>query len=79
MIIEIDGFFHRGVMLSGKKCSREQFKQKYLQAKELTYEIQDFPKVFCRLYNFEQIPYDNDIEVEFIIDTDTDRIYSPSY
>jgi len=54
-------------------------KEKYLQTKKLTYEKQDLPKVFCRLHNFEQIPYDNNIEVDFVIDTDTDRIYSPFY
>ncbi len=78
LIIEIDGYFHQ-VLLTGKKCSKQQLKQKYLQAKELTYEIKDLPNVFCRLHNFEPIPYDCDIKVEFVIDTDTDRIYSPSY
>ena len=78
MIIEIDSYFHQ-VQLTGKKCSKQQLKQKYLQAKELTYKIKDVPNVFCRLHNFEQIPYDCDIKVGFVIDTDTDRIYSPSY
>lgn len=35
--------------------------------------------VFSRLHNFEKIPYEPDIEVDFVIDNDTDRIYSPSY
>ncbi|MGG3738925.1 hypothetical protein [Aeribacillus pallidus] len=78
LIIEMDGFFHQ-VLLTGKKCSKQQLKQKYLQAKELTFEKNDLPDVFCRLQNFEQIPYDNEIKVDFVIDTDTDRIYSPSY
>lgn len=78
MIIEIDGYYHQ-VLLSGEKCSQKQLKQKYLKAKELTYEIQDLPNVFCRLYHFEQIQYACDIEVDFVIDTDTDCIYSPSY
>ncbi len=78
MIIEIDGYFHQA-LLTGKKCSKIQLRQKYLQAKELTYEIRDFPNVFCRLHNFEQILYDTEIEVDFVIDTDTDRIYTPSY
>jgi hypothetical protein len=77
LIIEIDGYFHQ-VLLTGKKCTKQQLKQKYLNAKELSYEIKDLPGVFCRLHNFEQIPYDNDIKVELVIDTDTDRIYSPS-
>ncbi|GAA2699470.1 hypothetical protein GCM10009865_05490 [Aeromicrobium ponti] len=78
LIIEIEGYFFQ-VFLTGKKCSKQQLKQKYLQAKELTCEIKDLPNVFCRLHNFEQLPYEGDIKVEFVIDTDTDRIYSPSY
>lgn len=78
LIIEIDGFFHQ-VLLTGKKCSKHQLKQKYFQAKELTCEIRDLHNVFCRLHNFEQISYTDDITVEFVIDTDTDIIYSPSY
>ncbi|WML60754.1 hypothetical protein [Neobacillus sp. PS2-9] len=78
MIIEIDGYFFQ-VLLTGKKCSKQQLKQKYQQSIELTNDIKDLHNVFCRLHNFEQIPYDCDIKVEFVIDTDTDRIYSPSY
>lgn len=78
MIIEIDGYYHQ-ILLSGKKTSKQELKQKYLQAKKLTCDIKDLPNVFCRLHNFEQLPYNIDVEVEFVIDTDTDRIYSPSY
>lgn len=39
----------------------------------------DLPNVFCRLHGFEQIPYDNEMIVVFVIDIDTERIYSPSY
>lgn len=78
LIIEIDGYFHQ-VVLSGKKCSKQQLKQKYLQVKKLTYEMKDLPNVFCRIHNFEQIPYDCNIQVDFVIDTDTDRIYSPTH
>lgn len=78
MIIEIDGYYHQ-VLLTGKKCSKQQLKQKFLQAKKLTYDINDLPNVFCRLHNFEQLPFDSDIEVAFVIDTDIDRIYSPTY
>lgn len=78
MIIEIDGFFNQA-LLTGRKCSKQQLKQMYFQAKKLTFDSSDFSNVFCRLHNFEQIPYSEDIKVDFILDTDTDRIYSPSY
>ncbi len=76
LIIEIDGYFHQA-LVTGKKCSKHQLNYKYLLAKELTYEIRDFPNLFCRLHNFECIPYDSEIEVDFVIDTD--RIYRPPY
>lgn len=78
IIIEIDGFYHQ-VLLTGQKHSKKELKQMYIQAKELTFKTIDFPSVFCRLYNFQQIPYSKDIEADFVLDTDTDRVYSPSY
>lgn len=78
MIIEIEGYLIR-VLLTGKKCTKQQLKQMYLQADKLIYEHFDFPDVFCRLHSFEQIPYSEDIEIDFVIDTDTGRIYTPSY
>ncbi|MDN3439997.1 hypothetical protein QMA04_18055 [Planococcus sp. APC 3900] len=78
MIIEIEGYLIQ-VLLTGKKCTKQQLKQMYLQADKLTYEYFDFPDVFCRLHSFEQIPYSEDIEVDFVIDTDTGGIYTPSY
>lgn len=78
LLIKIDGFFHE-VILTGKRCSKQQLKKMYLQTNELTYDIRELPNVFCRIHNFEQIPYDSKIEVDFVIDTDTDIIYSPSY
>lgn len=61
------------------KVYEKAVKHKYLQSKELTVKIIDLPYIFCRLHCYEQIPYDDEIEVDFVIDTDTDRIYSPYY
>ena len=78
LIIEIDGYFHQ-VLITGKKISRQELKRIYIQAKEWSYDIKDLPSVFCRISNYEEIPYDNDMHIDFVIDTDTDRIYSPTY
>ena len=78
MIIEIDGYFNQAI-LTGRKCSKQQLKQMYLQAKELTLDTGNLPSIFCRLHNFEQVSYSEDIKVDFVIDTDTDRIYLPLY
>jgi len=50
-----------------------------MQVKKLIIMMKGLPNVFCRIYNFDQIPYDCDIKVEFVIDTDTEKIYSPFY
>ncbi|PID04509.1 hypothetical protein CSV65_13850 [Sporosarcina sp. P31] len=78
MIINIDGYYHQ-VLVSGKKCTKRQLREKYKKAKELTYDSRDFPAIFCTLHNFEEIFFDVKLEVDFVIDTDTDRIYSPTY
>lgn len=78
MIIEIDGYFNQAI-LTGRKCSKQQLKQMYLQTKELTLDTRNLPNIFCRLHKFEQVHYSEDIKVDFVIDTDTDRIYLPSY
>ncbi|GIN88565.1 hypothetical protein J6TS2_49510 [Heyndrickxia sporothermodurans] len=62
-----------------KGVPKHLLKQKHLQAKEITYEIKDLPAIFCRLHNYEQVSYASDVKVDFVIDTDTDIIYSPSY
>ena len=78
LIIEIHGYFYQ-VLLTGEKYSKQQLKQIYMQAKELSCENKDLPNVFCKLSNYEELPYDGDIQVAYVIDIDTDRIYSPTY
>lgn len=78
MIIEIDGYFH-SALITGKKCTKEQLRKKYFQTKKHSANMNNFPELFCRMHHFDQIPFDSEIEAEFVIDTDTDRIYQPSY
>ncbi|TCI61680.1 hypothetical protein [Exiguobacterium sp. SH0S2] len=77
MIIEIDGYGHN-VRLSGKKCSERQLREMYRQTKTMVVDIKDFPDVFCRLHRFDRIQYSNDMNIDFVLDTDTDHIYTPS-
>ncbi|XRG80750.1 hypothetical protein V5E38_10795 [Rossellomorea sp. GAMAL-10_SWC] len=78
MIVEIDGYFTQA-LLTGRKCSKKELKQKYLQALSMVNDIRNLPDVFCRLHRFEQLPFDDEIEIDFVIDTDIDYIYSPTY
>ncbi|AIQ19271.1 hypothetical protein H70357_23085 [Paenibacillus sp. FSL H7-0357] len=78
LLVQIDGYFHRSY-ISGSKCTEQELKQKYLKVKEQITDLRDLPEVFYKLYNFEQLPLKGEVEVDFVIDTDTDRIYKPSY
>ena len=51
----------------------------YQYALEQVTDIKELVEVFCRLHNFEIVPYSEDVQVDFVIDTDTIRIYDPSY
>lgn len=78
MIVEIDGYFHQ-VLLSGKRCSKQELMQMYIQAKELTRDTRKIPQIICQKNNFKELPYDYNKKSDFVIDTDTDWIYAPSY
>ncbi len=57
---------------------KNQLRQMYRQAKALTSNSSEFHSIFCRLYNFDQIPFSEDIKVDFVLHTDTDLIYTPN-
>ncbi|MGE7543723.1 hypothetical protein [Sporosarcina newyorkensis] len=78
LIIEIDGHSFQ-VLLTGEKCNKRQLRQTYMRAKELSGDLKNLPAIFCRILNYKSIPYDSAIPVDFVIDTDTERIYSPTY
>lgn len=78
LIIEIDGFYQQ-VLLIGEICTKQQLQQKYRQTKKQARHTREIPDVFCKLYNFKKIPYNINLKVDFVIDSDTDRIYSPFY
>lgn len=78
LIIEIDGY-EQQVLLIGKICSKRQLRQNYRKAKFLACNIKELPEVFCELYHFQQIAYNANVKIDFVMDTDTDRIYSPNY
>lgn len=42
-------------------------------------DSKELAEVFCRLHNFEIVPYSEDVQVAFVIDTDVNIIYAPSY
>lgn len=78
MIIEIDGY-EQQVLLSGPHCSIVELRDKYKTAQRVTHIASVIPTVICALYGFQQVTYETGVHVTYVIDTDTDRIYAPSY
>ncbi|CAI8971316.1 PepSY_like domain-containing protein [Brevibacillus sp. IT-7CA2] len=79
MLIEVTGHFTDEIILHGKKHEILELKNMVAYALEQSEQTSDFPHVFCKLFNFELIPYSPDIKVDVVFDTDTHRIYQPFY
>lgn len=78
LIVEIDGYFEN-VLIIGKTCSISELRKKYEIAKTRCTNINEFADIFCRMFQFERLPFSEEIDVrpDVVIDTDTDRIYAP--
>lgn len=48
----------------------------YKHAMSMTYEMEHFPDVFCRLYRFERLDVE-EIDPDIAMDVDTDLVYRP--
>ena len=75
MLIYVDSFFGDS-LLSGKKCSEKELRQRVLETKNQC-ETSDFAALFCRKYLFDELPISEDIQVDFIVDLDTYLVYVP--
>lgn len=78
MLVEMDGYDQQ-VLLSGPSYTLEQLNKFYKQAKKQASSSPEIAKFMCPYYQFSRISYDATIQVAFVIDTDTGRIYSPTY
>jgi hypothetical protein len=78
MIIEISGYFLGSKLLFGKKCKKVNLIKIYKDVSNLATTDDELVSRFSS-YGFEIIPYDEKIQVDYVVDIDTDRIYSPSY
>ena len=78
MIIEIDGYYEQ-VLLSGESCTIKELQRMYWQVKRQAVHALDVPKILVAQYGFTRLPYDESVQVAFVIDTDTDRIYARNY
>ena len=78
MLVEVDGYDQQ-VLLTGPIYTLKQLNIIYRQAKKQATSSIEVAQFLCSYYQFSQIPYDASVQVEFVIDTDTGRIYSPTY
>jgi len=78
MLVEVDGYDQQ-VLLTGPSYTLEQLSKYYRQAKKQASSSLEITRFLCSYHQFCQIPYDATLQVEFVIDTDTGRIYSPTY
>lgn len=69
-------------MLSGSKCSVSELKKR-VSSILTEAETKDFISIFCARYNFEELPFDNlpineNIEVDYYIDIDAALVHRAS-
>ena len=74
----MDGYDQQ-VLLSGPGYTLEQLKKIYKKAKKQASSSMEITQFLCSYYQLSRIAYDPTIQVAFVIDTDTGRIYSPTY
>lgn len=78
MLVEVDGYDQQ-VQLSGPSYTLKQLNKIYRQAQKQASSSIEITQFLCLYYQFSRIAYVATIQVEFVIDTDTGRIYSPTY
>lgn len=77
MLIEIESFYGDS-LLSGKVSSIEQLRHQMLTVLA-DCDTCDFISVFCARYGYDIYPYDESIQVDYVIDLDTYMVYRPVY
>lgn len=77
MLIEIESVYGNK-LLHGEK---NEFSEINLQLQNLLASVneKDFVPVFCAALNFEELPYDEEQQVDYVIDLDTHKMYKPKY
>lgn len=77
MLVEIESYMG-DCLIFGKRCSENELRQRMKKVLEAA-ETEEFTAIFCRIYQFDQYPLSEEIEVDFVIDLDTHQVYAPKY
>lgn len=77
MIIEIESFFG-DCLLHGPRTDDMTLRSRMNELIALT-DMKDFVKLFCVRYGYEILPWDETVQVDYVMDLDIYRIYRPRY
>ncbi len=79
MIIEVDGYLIRSFFISEKDINHQELKATYRKIKKLGLKTEEIQSLLKEHLNLIEIQNDEGLKVDYVIDTDTDRIYKPRY
>lgn len=77
MIIEIESFWG-DCLLHGPKTDYMTL-QSQMNALLTDTDTKDFVRIFCVRYGYEELPWDEMVQVDYVMDLDISRIYRPRY
>lgn len=77
MIVEIESVYGDS-LLHGRKMTLSEIKNLTNKVLNMVSE-QEFIEVFCNKTGCEVLDYQSDVNVDYIIDLDTHKIYKPRY
>ena len=77
MLIEIESVYGDKI-IHGRHLSINELKSAMEEILEIVNE-KEFTPVFCSRFQYEVIPYSNDIRVDYRIDLDTHLLFKPKY
>jgi len=77
MLVFIESFWGNKI-ITGKKCTENELRNKFKKALKIT-QTAEFTALFCRMFQFDELPLDEDIHVDYIMDLDTLLVYKPRY
>ena len=77
MILYIESVYG-DVLLHGKSMEESELRRRTNERLKLV-SAKDFLSSFCMRYDFEELPFDPHMKVDYIVDLDTNWVYKPIY
>ncbi|MBO3286216.1 hypothetical protein MKY98_17815 [Paenibacillus sp. FSL M8-0228] len=79
MIIEVDGYYIHCLLVSDRDIDHQEIVEIYEKAKETCSKTKDIPMKLKEYLNLKEVQKIESLRIDYVIDTDTDRIYKPIY